>query len=303
MGVAGTEKGEGRRENRWGGGGPFSFLSSPFSDVLLPVDRLLLLYLSIITVVAIVRAPREPECWWLLPAHGLFLLLLYLLRRKSLGTAGQALGEIYPLLLLVGLYSEVGILNGHGASVHDALVQRWETALFGMEVSREWWQAMPSRVWSTVLHAAYFSYYLIVTVPALIFLRRRQTSELRSFVFTVMATFVLCYLTFVFFPVAGPYYLFPRPSAWFTDNLPARLVYATLAAGSSYGAAFPSSHVAAAVAATLSAHRGNRALGWALVVPTVLLSVGVVYCQMHYGVDAVAGAAVGAVLGWGVKEK
>jgi membrane-associated phospholipid phosphatase len=137
----------------------------------------------------------------------------------------------------------------------------------------------------------------------LIFLRRRQTVELRSFVFTVMATFVVCYLAFVVFPVAGPYYLFPRPSAWFIDNVPARLVYATLAAGSSYGAAFPSSHVAAAVAATVSSFRGNRALGLALVIPTILLSVGVVYCQMHYGVDAVAGAVVGGVVGGWVTEK
>ncbi len=183
-----------------------------FVGRLLPVDRLLLVYLTIITVVAVIRAPRQPECWWLLPAHALFVLLLYLIRRRPLGATGQALGEIYPLILLVGLYSEVGILNGHGVSVHDGLVQRWETAVFGVQVSRAWWQDMPSRVASTVLHAAYFSYYLIVTVPALIFLRRRQTAELRRFVFTVMATFVACYLAFVFFPVAGPYYLFPRPS-------------------------------------------------------------------------------------------
>ena len=268
---------------------------------LLPVDKLLLAYLSVITIVAVIRAPRQPDCWWLVPAHALFLLLLFLLRRKALGAAGQALGEIYPILLLVGLYGEIGILNGHGVSVHDGLVQRWETAVFGFEVSREWWQAMPSRVWSAVFHGAYFSYYLIVTVPGLIFLHRRQTAALRSFVFTVMATFIACYLAFIVFPVAGPYYIFPRPSAWFIDNLPARLVYATLAAGSSYGAAFPSSHVAAAVAATVSSFRGSRAVGLALVVPTMLLSIGVVYCQMHYGVDAVAGALVGAAIGVGTQ--
>jgi hypothetical protein len=272
-------------------------------EALLPVDRLLLLYVAIITVVAIVRAPRQPDCWWLLPAHGLFVLLVYLIRRRPLGSTGQVLGEIYPLLLLVGLYSEIGILNGHGASVHDGLVQRWETGVFGAQVSREWWQAMPSRFWSAVLHAAYFSYYLIVTVPALIFLSRRQTGKLRQFVFTVMATFVACYLAFVFFPVAGPYYVFPHPSAWFIENVPARLVYATLAAGSSYGAAFPSSHVAAAVAATVSSFRGSRALGLALVIPTILLSVGVVYCQMHYGVDAVAGGILGVVVGVGMMER
>lgn len=264
---------------------------------LLPVDRLLLGYLAIVTIVAAVRAPSQPECWWLLPAHGLFLVLLLLLRSRTLGPVGRALGEIYPLLLLVGLYAEIGILNSRAAPIHDALVQQWEVALFGSHVSVEWWKAAPSRFWSTVLHAAYFSYYLIVTVPAIIFLRQGRKAEARHFIFAVMATFVTCYLVFIFFPVAGPYYLFPHPPAWFLDNVPARLVYATLAAGSSYGAAFPSSHVAAAVAATVAGFRGSKRVGIALVIPTLLLMVGVVYCQMHYAVDAAAGAVVGAVLG------
>ena len=33
-----------------------------------------------------------------------------------------------------------------------------------------------------------------------------------------------------------------------------------------------------------------------LLVPTVLLTIGVVYCQMHYGVDALAGLAVGGLV-------
>ncbi len=270
---------------------------------LLPVDRLLLGYLLVVTVIVLIRALRQPECRWLLAAHGLFLLFLFLIRRRPMGSAGQVLGEIYPLVLLLGLYGEIGILNSHGAPVHDGLVQHWEMALFGMQVSREWWQAMPSRLWSAVLHGAYFSYYLIVTVPAIVFLRRRQTMQARHFIFAVMATFVACYLVFLFFPVAGPYYVFPRPDSWFTANAPARIVYATLAAGSSYGAAFPSSHVAAAVAATVAAYRGNKVLGFALVVPTLLLSVGVVYCQMHYAVDAVAGAVVGVAIGLATTER
>ena len=76
----------------------------------------------------------------------------------------------------------------------------------------------------------------------------------------------------------------------------ARLVYATLAQGSSYGAAFPSSHVAAAVAATLAAYAGSRRLGLLLTIPTLLLAVGVVYCQMHYAIDALTGAALGFVI-------
>ncbi len=153
---------------------------------------------------------------------------------------------------------------------------------------------MPSRFWSGVLHAAYLSYYLIVVAPAFYFVWRRDLAALRHFILVVMTTFVVCYLAFIFFPVAGPYYVFPRPDAWFLDNVFARMVYDTLATGSSYGTAFPSSHVAAALAATLSAARGSRALSGALAVPTVLLTVAVVYCQMHYGVDAIAGLLAGA---------
>ena len=267
---------------------------------LRPVDLLLAGYLLVVSVVALVRAPGQPGCWWLLAAHALFGVLLYLVTRPGLGPIGRTIRELYPLLLLVGLYSELDVLNGSGGiHVYDATVQQWELAIFGAQLSTEWWRGMPSRFWSSALHAAYLSYYLIVVAPAFYFVWRRDLDALRHFVLVVMTTFVVCYLAFIFFPVAGPYYVFPRPDAWFTDNVFARMVYNTLATGSSYGAAFPSSHVAATVAAALSAVRGSKGLACALAAPTVLLTVAVVYCQMHYGVDAVAGLLVGAIVAAG----
>lgn len=273
------------------------------SRPLRTVDLLLLGYLSIVSVVAALRAPTRAGCWWLLVAHGLFVVLLLLLTRPGLGPVGRTIREIYPLFLLPGLYSELDVLNSSSMPVYDPLVQQWELFLFGSQLSREWWQAAPSRFWSTLLHGAYLSYYLIVSAPALYFAWRGDLAAVRRFVLVVIATFVLCYLCFIFFPVAGPYYEFPRPPNWFTDNPAARLAYEALATGSSYGAAFPSSHVAAALAATLAAARASRRLGLLLAVPTLLLTVGVVYCQMHYGVDALAGLAVGGGVTWAVGRK
>jgi membrane-associated phospholipid phosphatase len=267
-------------------------------DPLRAVDLLLLGYLAIVSVVAALRAPRAPECWWLLVAHGLVVVLVYLVTRPGLGPVGRTIREIYPLLLLPALYSELDILNSVTVPVHDPLVRQWELLLFGAQISREWWQAAPSRFWSAVFHAAYLSYYLIVSAPALYFAWRGDLQAVRRFVLVVIATFVICYLIFIFFPVAGPYYEFRRPPGWFTDNLPARLTYEALASGSSYGAAFPSSHVAAALAATLTAARSSPRLGLLMVIPTLLLTIGVVYCQMHYGVDALGGLAVGLVVTW-----
>jgi len=50
--------------------------------------------------------------------------------------------------------------------------------------------------------------------------------------------------------------------------------------------------------ARMRSARSSRRLGLALVLPTVLLTVGVVYCQMHYGVDALGGLAVGVLVTW-----
>lgn len=267
------------------------------------VDLLLVGYLGLVSIVAVIRASNEPGVRWMLLGHGLLVIFLALVTRPGLGPVGRTIREIYPLFLLPGLYAELDILNSPSTPVYDHLVQRWEMLIFGAQISREWWQSAPSRFWSTTLHAAYLSYYLIVSAPALYFAWRGNLGAVRRFVLVVMTTFIVCYIVFIFFPVAGPYYTFPRPASWFTDNFAAKLVYQALATGSSYGAAFPSSHVAAALAASITAGRVSSRWGLVLMIPTVLLTVGVVYCQMHYAVDALAGLLIGGIVALVVGRK
>jgi membrane-associated phospholipid phosphatase len=273
------------------------------ATALQPVDLLLLVYLAVVAVVAVIRLGNQPATWWILLGHGLFVVLLVMLANSDLGRAGRVVHAIYPVFLLPALYGELDLLNSVHSPVYDQLVQGWEEFLFGAQISREWWQAAPSRFWSTLLHAAYLSYYFIVSVPVFVLAARGDLDAVRRFLLIVMTTFLLCYLVFLFFPVAGPYYTFPRPAAWFTDNGPARLVYRALANGSSFGAAFPSSHVAAALAATLAAGRISPRAGLVLFIPTLLLTLGVVYCQMHYGIDALAGLMLGALVAWALGRK
>lgn len=263
------------------------------------VDLLLFGFLALASIVALVRLPTRPQALWALVAYaGIATLILLVTWRPGLGIVGRAVREVYPLLLLIPLYSSLDLLNGVGqVRVHDLAVRHWEELLFGAQVSRTWWQAQGSVFWSTVFHAAYFSYYIIIPLPLAWFSATGDLASLRRSVLIIFSTFLVCYAWFLLFPVAGPYYEFPRPEPWFTANPPARLVYATLATGSSYGAAFPSSHVAATVAAALSGWLGSRRLGIILTIPTILLTIGVVYAQMHYAVDAVAGVVVGVGMG------
>ena len=258
------------------------------------IDWAMIAYAAFVTVVALARLELKPRGVWVIGANLLIALLIWLLHRPGLSRFGRTVRDIYPVLLLPALYGALDLLNGFDVRTWDPLVQRVETAIFGGQVSRTWWQTSPNHFWSTLLHATYFAYYLIVPFPALFFLARGESDRARKAVALVVVTFLFCYVVFLLFPVAGPYYEFPRPVGAFVDNWAARLVYATLGQGSSFGAAFPSSHVAATVAATIATWQGSKKAGSVLIIPTLLLTVGVVYCQMHYAVDAAAGLLVPA---------
>ncbi len=270
------------------------------------VEWLLLAYLAGSTLFGLARLPGYPVVGWVLLANLLMAGLVALLATATLGPVGSALREIAPLLLLGALYPAIDLLNHFGAvPVQDPQVRHWEVALFGSEISRTWWQAAGSPGWSFVFHAAYLAYYPIVAFPPLYFLSVGDRPAARRTVLWLISAFLLCYGVFLVFPVAGPYYEFPRPADWFLANPAARLVYGTLSGGSAYGAAFPSSHVAATLVAVAAAARGAPRLGWLLLGPALLLTIGVVYCQMHYGVDVLAGiAAAGLVVGgWLWRER
>lgn len=227
-------------------------------------------------------------------AHLLLPVLVLLLAQTGPTRLGRTLRDLAPLLVLPGLYSALDVLNGGGrVASYDHLLLAWEERLFGMQPARDWWQRQPSVAWSTALHGVYWGYYLLLAVPALVFALDPDRRQIRRFARYVVTTYLLCYLVFVFLPVGGPYYVFPRPAAWFLDNEPARLVYRTLDSGSSYGAAFPSSHVAATLAAFVATWIGARRLAWVTLVPVILMPIATVYCQMHYALDALVGLALG----------
>jgi hypothetical protein len=264
---------------------------------LVPIDMIILGYVGVVSIVALARAPGNTGTWWLLLANALIVLLVILVTRPGLGRMGRLVREIYPILLLTSLYGALDILNvGRGIHMYDQVVLGWEDWLFGGQISRVWWQTAPSRLWSIVLHGSYLAYYFIIPLPPLYFAVKGNQVALRRSVLLITTAFVVCYLFFIFFPVAGPYYEFPRPTGTFVDNPMAQAVYGILATGSSYGAAFPSSHVAATVAAVVAAWWGAPRLGLILALPTALLTIGVVYTQMHYGVDALAGLIVAGLV-------
>lgn len=246
--------------------------------------------------VALTRVERFPDARWAIGAHLALIGLLTLFQHPRLGRIGHLARDVAPIGLLLAVYGALDLINGYGAvPTHDVSVQRWESWVFGEQISQTWWRRQPSSAASALFHSAYFGYYLVVPFPVGYHLIAGRPDRARRATDQLLVCFALCYAVFLLWPVAGPYYEFPRPAAWFTDNPAAAAVYGILSEGSSYGAAFPSSHVAATWVSAWATWPGSPRWAAGLLVAATLLTIGVVYCQMHYGVDALAGLGVAAV--------
>jgi membrane-associated phospholipid phosphatase len=264
---------------------------------LAPIDRATLVYVAVALAFTLRHGPRGlPDALLLPGALALTAVVAAVLapRARRAGALGTLLGEFYPLALTVALYTHVGLVNAAGGVAHDALVLRWEQALFGGQPALEWVRAFPSPAWSTLMHGAYLSYYAILAAAPLGLWWRGRRPAAREALFLMMTTFYACYAIFLAFPVAGPRYLFPPADNAATAVPLARLAHRLLESGSAWGTAFPSSHVAVALVAAAAAWRGWRVLGAILLPAAVLLTLATVYGQFHYAVDALAGALVAA---------
>jgi membrane-associated phospholipid phosphatase len=217
-------------------------------------------------------------------------------RLRASNGAGRFIAAFYPLLAVLGLYSAIGLVNAAAAMSHDAAVQRWDAALFGVQPSRDWIRACPLPALSWTLHVAYLSYYMtLAAAPLGLWLSGRRESA-RHVAFLMMLTFYLCYAAFLLYPVTGPRYAFPQADNAATAVLPARLAQRLLDGQAAWGTAFPSSHVAVSLVGAAAAAREWAAFGILLLVPAALLTIATVYGQFHYASDAIAGL----VLAWAV---
>jgi membrane-associated phospholipid phosphatase len=234
---------------------------------------------------------------WLAAAHaaGVVVAVWALLDRRPVA---RTVGDFLPLFVAPMLYGEVPLLIGAlGSSYHDVRVQSWELAIFGQHPSRVLATFMPNPAWSELLHMGYLAYYPAIFVPPLLLYVRGERRGYAQTVLALTVAYLACWVIFAVGPVEGPRYLW-TPNA--PDGPIRRLTLALLAAGSSRGAAFPSSHMAISVVQTVLAFRWQPKMGAILALVAVLVGLGAVYGGFHYGVDIIAGAVLGVVVGLAV---
>jgi len=267
------------------------------------MNRLFAIYLAI-SGVALFFPHRQPGWLGIALAH-LYVITLALgyrfggslvaVLRAGLPRVQGFLADWYPLLLIPVLYGELEPLNRavYGGRYFDELIMHWEELLFGGQPSFTLPRAFNALPLSEMLHAAYLSYYFIIFGPPIILYLMGRKEAFRQVVFGVMFAFFLHYIFFIYFPVQGPRYIFPAPDGVIANGYFYQLAHRILEAGSSQGAAFPSSHVGIAFAQAALAVRVLPRLAPILFVLATFLALGAIYGGFHYATDAVAGLVLG----------
>jgi len=260
------------------------------------IDRLSMGYLGLTGLWALALGGGQGAI--VAAVHLLACLAIHGLRRfRPHGGLGGFLRVGYPALAMPVLYAELATLNRYlTPRFFDQVVIGWDEAVFGTQPSMALSGALPWFPLSEGVHLGYMSYYLLMPAALIGAYLATGRAGLHRTVFTLMATFYVCYAIFIVFPVAGPRYEFEPIRGAISEGSLYHTVHRILEGGSSKGTAFPSSHVAASLAAVLGVAREDRRWWWALLVPETALIVGTVYGRFHYGIDALVGLAIGVAM-------
>jgi len=216
-----------------------------------------------------------------------YFLIIYWQNKNREVKSYYVLRLFIPLLLLPFLYKETDYLNNLFFTENlDPFFARMEHALFHTQPSLLFSEKFHVRWFSELMYFGYFSYYLlIVFIPLNIYFKKGGSLAERA-VFIIINSFLIYYLMFILFPVAGPqfYYsgsAYTLPEGYFFGPL-MKFIQQN---GEGQTGAFPSSHVSICLI-LLYLCITQTGKFWPMVFTvSVLLILSTVYLKAHYVID------------------
>lgn len=220
-------------------------------------------------------------------------------QRHSQNKIVRAVRTFYPALYYAYGWNEMGHLVRMFSGSFSAIdmIVNLDLTLFGGHPTV--WVQQLYRPWlDELMNICYSGYYFFAPVVLIsLYWKGKQDRVLAALSITTF-TYFTNFILFFIFPSLGPRMIVWMQTLYITDYtgyLAASFTRFVQANGSIPGGAFPSSHVAGAVAWALVAWRYNRKLGYLLVplVPGVAFST--VYLRFHHAVDPITGVILGFI--------
>jgi len=177
----------------------------------------------------------------------------------------------------------------------DPAINKFEKEIFGVYPT-VWLQGIVNPVITEYFKFAYFSYYLIFPLPAILFYMKGERDEFDEFILALFSAYYFSFIGFILFPVEGPRYALSKLySIDLNGYFFASLQDFINRLGALHGGCMPSSHVAASLVSLIAVRRYKRGLYYFLLPIVMSLFFSTVYNRDHYFSDVVAGILVGCL--------
>jgi membrane-associated phospholipid phosphatase len=264
-------------------------------------DRLTMAYLIFSTTLIAVCHHTIKHWELLLPAHlGLMVVIAGLAYARSRGIRILSfISHWYPPLLFLFFFEEIGLtVHAIFPGWFDEYLIKADFALFGVHPT-VWLEQFSSYWLNEYMQLVYTSYFLLtIGFGAYLWIRGKR-NEFAVFIASTCVAYYLSYVIFVLFPIESPYHTLRHlQQVELTGGPFTAFINLIEKHGRVHGGAFPSTHVAGAVAVLFSAYQFARPIGYWLTALVFSICVSTVYGRYHYVVDVFAGILMAAIGCW-----
>jgi membrane-associated phospholipid phosphatase len=202
----------------------------------------------------------------------------------------------YPHLFFLFCFEELGkLVHLANPGWEDAKLIAFDHWLTGVNPSL-WLERFAHPALNEFMQFAYFTYFIYLLILGGILYYRRDCKGYWAVMTYSAVGYVFGYVISIFFPVQSPW--FTLAGQWhgeLTGGPFTALINVIEKLGRVHGAAFPSQHVAGAIAALWGAWRHRRWLFWTFLPFVACMCVSTVYVRNHYVADVLGGMVTGTL--------
>ncbi len=202
----------------------------------------------------------------------------------------------YPHLFFLFCFEEMAkLVHLFSPGWQDAKLIAFDQWLTGVNPAL-WLERFAHPALNEFMQFAYLTYFIYLLIIAGLLYYQRDWKSYWSVMTYSAIGYVLGYVISMFFPVQSPW--FSMAGMWHGELVGGpftALVNLIEKFGRVQGAAFPSQHVAGAVAALWGAWRHRRRLFWVFLPFVLCMCVSTVYVRNHYLADMLGGMVTGTL--------
>jgi membrane-associated phospholipid phosphatase len=262
-----------------------------------PVDKLILSYFAITSILTVVFFARIPQAWWLLSLKAAGVVLVVIAWRSN-SLVSWLFRNWYPALYVAACYKEMNyLIPSLRRGTADQALARVDLAAFHVNPT-VWIERLHTPVLTEYLQIVYSLFIPAVLLVAYVFWRQRRLKEFRYYGFLISMGYLVSYIFYFLVPARGPRFFLAHlhdsqlHGLWFSDWF--RSLLDNLE-GVHYDC-FPSGHTEQTLLAWWMAIRLPRWFFVGFTIFTVSQIFSTVYLRYHYVVDLLAGAILAALL-------